>query len=209
MSLRVSSPTSRLVSCAVLLVVACGGDTPKADTPAPATPAPAPAAPFSLDSIPLSKATLPAFPYIDWPASVPADERKPVAVAANDQRRVIAGAEVRTVTGQFEQRVFTIPAGSSAAEQRAYYRDRIAALGGVVVNRLQPVGASALVTDAVQALVGAGTDAAKALDLQRYDEGDYTYEVSVARTTTTTVWWIVQVSTYSVVVTTIAAPAAP
>jgi hypothetical protein len=74
----------------------------------------------------------------------------------------------------------------------------------VAVNRLQPVGDAAVVVEAVRALFPPEADPAQRLDLQRYDEGDYQYEVYVVRTTPAQAWFVVQTSRYSAVVTTVA-----
>ncbi len=209
------------VLLAAIALAACGPKSPGgtgSDTPAaPPTPASGPvvaapetaattATPFDVATVPLAPALLPAFPYVDWPASVPGESREVVKEAPLDAVTVIAGEQLVTLEGQVEQRRFGVPPGSSAFEFRRYYRDRITALGGVPVNRVQPVSDAAVVVEAVRALFPAGVDPAQRLDLQRYDEGDYLYEVYVVRTEPAQAWFVVQTSRYSVVVTTLAVP---
>jgi hypothetical protein len=197
-----------------LALAACGPSPPDgtgtpaaaptaAPAPAPAA-APAAAAPFDVTTVPLAPAPLPAFPYLDWPESVPVEAREVARQAALDAVTVIAGAQLITLEGQVEQRRFSIPPGSSPLEVRRYYRDRITALGGVAVSGLQPVGDAAVVVEAVRALFPPEADPAQRLDLQRYDEGDYQYEVYIARTAPAQAWFVVQTSRYSAVVTTVA-----
>lgn len=184
---------------------ACGkkDNEATADVPAPA----AAKTGFDLAAIPMAKDSLPAFPFVEWPDYVDAGARQVEAEAALDALQVIAGAQLLMVEGRLERRSFSIPAGKSTLELRRYYRDRITALGGVQVNTLQPVNDAAVVVESVRTLFPADADPAKQLGLQRYDEGQYQYEVYVVRTPTTNAWFVVQTSTYSVVVTTIAAAA--
>lgn len=164
---------------------------------------------FDLATIPMTTDSLGAFPFVDWPASVPAAARNVEAHSARDAIRVIAGTQLLTVEGRLERRGFSIPAGQSTLEMRRHYRDRISALGGVQVNRLQPTNDAAVVVDAVRQLFPADADPAKQLGLAAYDEGQYQYEVYVVRSPRETAWFVVQTSTYSVTVTTLAAPVAP
>jgi hypothetical protein len=159
------------------------------------------AAAFDLAAIPLAAAPLPAFPFVDWPASVPADQRSVEREASLDAITVIAGAQLLTVEGRLERRRFSIPDGKSPLEMRRFYRDRIKALGGVQVNRLQPINDIAVVTPAVQALFPADANAAARLDLHSYDEGQYQYEVYVVRAGKANAWFVVQTSTYTAIVT--------
>jgi hypothetical protein len=198
---------NRVLGFALLLLTstACG----KKDTEATAeTPAPAAAKTgFDLASIPMAKDSLPAFPFVEWPDFVDASARRVETQASLDALQVIAGAQLLMVEGRLERRSFSIPSGKSTLEMRRYYRDRITALGGVQVNTVQPVNDAAVVVESVRTLFPADADPAKQLGLQRYDEGQYQYEVYVVRTPTTNAWFVVQTSTYSVVVTAIAATA--
>jgi hypothetical protein len=162
-------------------------------TPAEAQPDPAAtAAPFDLAAIPLSTATLPEFPFLDWPEIVPAEGRSVARQADLDAYLVIAGEQLLPIEGRLEQRS---------------YEDRIAALGGVRVDQLRPTTNVASISDRVQALFSEGEDPAKRLDLQRYDEGNYEYGVFVVRTAPQTIWFVLQSSQYSMIVTTIEAKA--
>lgn len=207
------APRVTLATLALLMLTACakkdadpGSTASGSATNAPASSA-AGATGFDLAKVPLANAALPEFPYVAWPDYVDAGARQVEAEAALDALPVIAGTQLLTVEGRLERRSFGIPSGKSTLELRRYYRDRITALGGVQVNTLQPVNDAAVVVEAVRTLFPADADPAKQLGLQRYDEGQYQYEVYVVRTPTTNAWFVVQTSTYSVVVTTIASPA--
>ena len=161
------------------------------------------AAAFDLAAIPAAQSPLPAFPFVDWPASVPAEARSVEREVSLDALTVIAGAQLLTVEGRLERRRFAIPSGKSPLEMRRHYRDGIKALGGVQVNRLQPINDVATVTPAVQALFPADAEPAVRLGLHSYDEGQYQYEVYVVRTMKANAWFVVQSSTYTVIVTTL------
>jgi hypothetical protein len=194
---------------ALLSSAACGKKDNEATAEAPvpaATPTTAKSG-FDLGAIPMAKDSLPAFPFVEWPEYVDASARQVEAQAALDAVKVIAGAQLLTVEGRLERRSFSIPSGKSTLELRRYYRDRITALGGVQVNTVQPVNDAAVVVESVRTLFPADADPAKQLGLQRYDEGQYQYEVYVVRTPTKNAWFVVQTSTYSVVVTAIEATA--
>lgn len=191
----------------LLTAAACGKKDKEVPAEAPAAAQPAAKSGFDLAAIPMAKDSLPAFPFVEWPDYVEASARQVEAQAALDALQVIAGAQLVMVEGRLERRSFSIPAGKSTLELRRYYRDRITALGGVQVNTLQPVNDAAVVVESARTLFPADADPAKQLGLQRYDEGQYQYEVYVVRTPTTNAWFVVQTSTYSVVVTTIAANA--
>lgn len=171
--------------------------------PSPSSPPAAPSSEFDLSAIPLSVVPLPAFPYLDWPESVPAEGRSVERQSNLDAYLVIAGEGLRPIEGRLERRSFSVPDGHSALEMRRHYEDRIAALGGVRVDGLRPTTDSAAISARVEALFAEEDDPAKRLDLQRYDEGSYEYGVFVVRTTTQTIWFVLQTSQYSVVSTTI------
>ncbi len=158
---------------------------------------------FDVASIPLAPAP-PAFPFVDWPAFVPADQRTAWRTAAFDALPVIAGTALVTLEGRLEERRIAIPEGRSPHELRRYYRDRIGAMGGVQVNRLQPVSDGAVVVDAVAKLFPADANPATQLALCGYDEGRYQYEVYAIRSESAQAWVVVQTSTWTVCVTSIA-----
>lgn len=192
------------------------GDATAEAAPAPiptpaeaqADPAAASAATFDLAAIPLSTATLPEFPFLDWPEIVPAEDRSVARQSELDAYLVIAGEQLLPVEGRLEQRSFSVPDGHSQLELRRSYEERIAAIGGVRVDRLRPTTDNASISPRARALFSEGEDPAKRLDLQRYDEGNYEYGVFVVRTATQTIWIVLQSSQYSVFVTTIEAKAA-
>ncbi|MFN0099303.1 MAG: hypothetical protein ACKVS7_11545 [Gemmatimonadaceae bacterium] len=212
------------MSVALLLLTsaACGkkdseaaADVPAADVPAASAMPSDAAAPagavatkaFDLAAIPMAKDTLPAFPFVEWPDYVPADSRSVEASVSLDELTVIAGEQLVTLEGRLERRSFSIPEGKSTFELRRFYRDRITALGGVKVNTLQPTTDNASIAESVEKLFPADANPATRLGLQSYDEGQYQYEVYVVRTAKANAWFVVQTSTYSVIVTAIAADA--
>lgn len=180
------------------------GTPESAEVPDPAS---IPTAAFDLAAIPLSSAALPEFPYLDWPESVLAEDRTVARDAGLDAYLVIAGEQLLPIEGRLEQRSFSVPAGHSQLELRRGYEDRIASFGGVRVDRLRPTTDSASISRTVRTLFAEGEDPAKRLDLQRYDEGSYEYGVFVVRTAAKTIWFVLQSSQYSMVVTTIEAAA--
>lgn len=175
-------------------------------TEAPEAAAPAPAAPekFDLAAVPLSNATLPPFPYLDWPPAVPANDRYTELKKDFDGITLIAGREFRAVEGRVERRVFSIPEEMSQLEVRRNYANLIQQLGGVQINKLKPTTSSASVTREAQEIAGPDVNVANLLGLSRYDEGNYEYESFVIRTADTTAWIVLQTSRSSVVITVVA-----
>lgn len=181
--------------------VAGGAQSSAAATPAPAS-APAPAAPFDLTKLPISQAPLPPFPYLEWPAGVPEGERRPAHQSELEALTLIAGDGLLTVEGRLERRAFALPAGLSQLALRRDHEQRITGLGGVKINGFSPVNAdNATFTARARALAGEGVDVAAKLGLARYDEGKYEYEAYALRTPDATVWFVVQTSQYSCVLT--------
>jgi OmpA-OmpF porin, OOP family len=198
---------------AVATLAACGkrDDAPAATSlTAPATAAPeasstsaAPATAFDLNSIPLSSAALPPFPWLDWPPAVPEGERRASLQKNFDSYTLIAGEQFLPVEGRVEKRTFSIPDSMSQLEVRRNYANLIKSLSGVQINGFNPTTDSASVTKRAQEIAGENADVAKLLDLSRYDEGKYEYESFVIRTTGTVAWIVLQSSQHSVSVTTI------
>ena len=98
-------------------------------------------APFDLNSVPLSQAKLPAFPFLDYPEKLEAGyrtDRKPQF----DEVHVVAGKELRRVEGLVLARNFPhTTVGLSALESMRNYENLIKSLGGVKVNQLMPADA--------------------------------------------------------------------
>lgn len=98
-------------------------------------------APFDLNSVPLSQAKLPAFPFLDYPEKLEAGyrtDRKPQF----DEVHVVAGKELRRVEGVVLMRSFPhTTVGLSALESMRNYENLIKSLGGVKVNQLMPADA--------------------------------------------------------------------
>lgn len=184
---------------------AAAGETPDAAAEA-AAPAPAPAAPakFDLASVPLSSATLPPFPYLDWPPAVPANDRYTELKKDFDGITLIAGREFRAVEGRVERRSFSIPKEMSQLEVRRNYANLIQQLGGVQIQQVKPTTSSASISTEAKEIAGPDVDVANLLGLSRYDEGKYEYESYVIRTADTTAWIVVQTSQYSAVITVVA-----
>ncbi|AMP00724.1 ompA family protein [Collimonas arenae] len=93
---------------------------------------------FDVNSVPLSTADLPPFPYLDWPTGLE-DGRKTVKKSDFDRVFVIAGNQLLAVEGRIENRSFMNSAVqlSDVAAQRNY-EDAITALGGVKVSSVAP-----------------------------------------------------------------------
>ncbi|MES2900983.1 MAG: OmpA family protein [Pseudomonadota bacterium] len=116
---------------------------PAAATAAPAAPAsaaPAKAAPagFDVASVPESRATLPPFPFLDWPRDLAASDTTREQ-SDFSQSWVLAGASLRSLEGRLEQRQFyNGDAKLSGLASRRNYAAAVQALGGVKVNAVEP-----------------------------------------------------------------------
>lgn len=217
MAIRSRSMTATLALLATFSVLVTGC-AKKQEAPAAATPgstatettdaaaAPPSAAPskFDLASVPLSSATLPPFPYLDWPPAVPAGDRHTEIKKDFDGITLIAGREFRAVEGRVERRSFSIPKEMSQLEIRRNYANLIQQLGGVQIQQLKPTTGSASIAAEAREIAGPDVDVADLLGLSRYDEGKYEYESYVIRAADTTAWIVVQTSQYSAVITVVA-----
>lgn len=199
---------SLLAVGAAFLLAACGSSEP--DPRRGPQPKPVPAAPtFDPGSVPLSSAEWPAFPYLTWPESVRPADRRVARKADLEAYTVIAGETLRNIEGRLEQHQFKIPEGRSTLQIRREYAHQFAVLGAVQVNDLQPTTDGATTNPVVQKMAGEGVDVPAKLDLQHYDEGQYQYAVFLGRTPTSLIWFVLQSSQYTVVVTTIEESLAP
>lgn len=195
-------------ACTALLMAACGSSEPDPRR-GPQAPPERAAPTFNPSSVPLAVGELPAFPYLTWPDAVPARERRAARTADLDAYSVIAGETLRDIEGRIEQHRFPVPAGQSAPQVRRHYIHYLTILGAVQINDLQPVTDGASINPQVQKLAGEGVDVPARLDLQHHDEGQYQYGVYLARTQTSLIWFVLQTSQSTVVVTTIEESIAP
>lgn len=108
-----------------------------APSAAPAARIPAPAVqPFDLQSVPVSTATPPPFPYVDRPKDTDAyhSEDKPF-----DRIYVLAGGELRAVEGRVAQRWFPPSVvNMSLLEAWRNYETAFRAMGAVRVDKVDP-----------------------------------------------------------------------
>jgi hypothetical protein len=134
-----------LVPCVALAISACkpkeeAAATVAATPPAAATSAPVAAStkPFDPESVPLSTATLPPFPYVQLPD--PKAEGYHKAEQAVDHAFVVAGSELRPVDGRTMLRFFP-PSVVKMSTLEAFrnYDNAIKAMGGVQVNTVHPL----------------------------------------------------------------------
>lgn len=122
---------------------------PAAPVAAPAAPAtapvaaaaPAPAAAagsFDINSVPMSTATLPPFPYLDWPAKLEAGSRQSSDELDFDATSVIVGDAVRSVEGRVVQRHYSLSSAKlSALAAERNYDAALKSMGAVQVNTVQ------------------------------------------------------------------------
>lgn len=195
--------TALLAACAGLMLAACGGSSEPDPRRGP-RPAPAPVVPtFDPSSAPLTTFELPAFPYLRWHDAVPARGRNVVKKVDLAPYTVIAGETLRDIEGRLEQHQFAIPEGQTALVMRRHYTSLFTTLGAIQVNDLQPVADNATINPRVQQMAGEGVNVAEKLDLQYYDEGQYVYGTYLTRTPDKLIWYVLQSSQYTVVVTVI------
>lgn len=200
-----------LLVCGVTLLAACGrgDDTPTAAGPGPAEVAPAEQSAaaetqaseslptFDLAKIPLSGVSLPPFPWIEWPETVPEGDRRVMSQKTFDAFTLIAGREFRTVEGRVEHRQFKLPRDMSQLEVRRTLASLIQSLGGVPVSELRPTTENASIAAEAQAIAGPDANVARLLGLHNYDEGDFEYESFVIRTPDATAWIVLQSSQFT------------
>jgi OOP family OmpA-OmpF porin len=105
-------------------------------SPADNTAATSPVKPFDLQSVPVSSATLPPFPYVDKPAGMDGYHDTEQQF---DRIYVIAGSELRPVEGHYRERWFPLGvAKMSQLEAFRNYDNAFRALGAVRVDAVHP-----------------------------------------------------------------------
>lgn len=94
---------------------------------------------FEIQSVPLSKAAMPTFPYLDWPANLEEGYRNILIDKRFDQAFVIAGKTLRPIEGRVTQHYFANdPIGWSAIAAQRNYAAVIKSFGGVKINTVMP-----------------------------------------------------------------------
>lgn len=127
-----------------VLVAAPAAPAQAAVAPAPtpvAAAAPAPAATaatFDINSVPMSTATLPPFPYLDWPAKLEESGRSSSDELDFDATSVIAGSDLRSVEGRVVRRHYSLSSAKlSALAAERNYDAALKNMGAVQVNTIQ------------------------------------------------------------------------
>lgn len=94
--------------------------------------------PLDIDALPVHSAPLPHFPYLPFPDKVPVEHRK-AAHASVDTASFIVGAQLRSVVGRVETRLFDNRfAGMSPMAIRRNYEAAMKGLGAVQLNTVAP-----------------------------------------------------------------------
>lgn len=102
-----------------------------------ASSAPAARPAFDVESVPVSTATMPPFPYLDMPPDTDGYHKEGKAF---DRAWVIAGDELRAVEGRTSERWFPLSVPKmSKLEALRNYEAAIKSIGGVRVDRVQPL----------------------------------------------------------------------
>ena len=180
--------------------------TPPAVASAAAAPAAAPAATpagnavakaeFSLDSVPLSTATLPPFPYLEWPKNL-AEGGRFSDKSDFDRAYVIAGNQLRAVEGRIETRRFADDdAQLTPLASQHNYENAIKALGGVKVNTVLP-------NDAALVAANGGDLGDLVVNKLRLKDFVDAYDAYLIRTPEKNVWLAVTTSSNSTQITAI------
>lgn len=119
---------------------------PVAEAPKPAEPAQAAApAAFNIDSVPVSTATLGAFPYFTLPEGVSAEEQKGKAFDF-DRRYLLAGDELIAVEGKVHQRKFRLAQKDKTFSELEIHRnyENIIKQAGGVKTHAKPMSKAAI-----------------------------------------------------------------
>jgi outer membrane protein OmpA-like peptidoglycan-associated protein len=156
------TPSLKLASTLVLATLALSAckrqDTTAAPeqvivaTPAPVAAAPAATAPtttpvaanptastFDINSVPVTTAALPPFPYLDWPEKLAEGDRNGDEPLDFDATSVIVGNDLRSVEGHVVRRYYSLSqAKLSALAAERNYDAALKAMGAVQVNLTQP-----------------------------------------------------------------------
>lgn len=97
-----------------------------------------PAGTFDVNSVPITKAPLPPFPYIDWPSGLPTGSGQ-ANVEEFDRRYVIAGQKALPVEGRIELREFSnTNAKLSTIGSQRNYENALKAIGATRVDAVIP-----------------------------------------------------------------------
>ena len=129
----ITNKTVLAFSSTIVLLASTSALAVTAPKQVPATP------PFDMQSVPLSTATLPPFPYLDWPAKLEDGYRNVLVDKQFDQAFVIVGRTLRAVEGRVERRDFpNDPIGWSAVAAQRNYATAVKNMGGVKVNSVLP-----------------------------------------------------------------------
>ena len=115
--------------------------TPAASAPAPAAPVAAPAvatSAFDINSVPVTTAAPPPFPYLDWPAQL-AEKSRRSDDSDFDRVYMVAGTDLRPVEGRVSVRTYSLSGAklSQLAAERNY-DNALKAIGAVAVSKMQP-----------------------------------------------------------------------
>lgn len=142
------------------------------------------AEPFDIQSVPVSTANLPAFPYLDYPEKLESGYRSDKK-GQFDQVYLIAGKELRRVEGQLLVRHFPHTAVKlSALESLRNYEELIKSLGGVKVSQIMPADAEfkRLYSESDEVLE-------KKMRVLGINNGGKNYQVYLLRTPQKNIWF--------------------
>lgn len=131
------------VNPAAIIVPPPVAATPAASAPAPVAAASAPAvagaaSTFDINSVPVTTAAPPPFPYLDWPAKLPDNARRSED-SDFDRVYMVAGTDLRPVEGRVSVRTYSLSGAklSQFAAERNY-DNALKAIGAVAVSKMQP-----------------------------------------------------------------------
>ncbi|WP_211471213.1 OmpA family protein [Collimonas humicola] len=94
---------------------------------------------FDINSVPMSTANLPPFPYFDWPSGLDVENNGDVQKSDFDKIYVIAGHQLLAVEGRLENRHFmNSDAKLTAIAAQRSYEAAIKAVGGVKISASTP-----------------------------------------------------------------------
>jgi OmpA-OmpF porin, OOP family len=122
-------------TCALLLSLSALAAIPHQAT---AQSAPTPGATIDIERLPVVKAQVPPYPFIDYPDTMPENRRR-AKESPFDAIDIIVGNKIRTVEGRIAVRKFghKVAQLSELMAQRDYDK-AIRAIGGVKVNAVNP-----------------------------------------------------------------------
>ena len=154
--------------------------------PAAKAAAAAPAASFDFSTIAESSATLPPFPFVDYPPTV-GEAFQSSQSAPFDEVYVILGKRYTPLQGRVAVRTFSnSDAKMSELEVRRNYEAALAALGAVKVNAIAP--------DDPALVVGNGDDSSARDDKMRIPEASLSYATYLIRKGNSRHWVVLMVN---------------